>query len=134
MRNISDISEMKLITHILCCIMFCRKSCRLWEMWKQTVEQNRPQMTIWRMSSACWILKIILNSVRQHNNFITQGNYKATCFNYRLVILRPILSIVSQDAMHTLGSYRVYIYGIHQIKSVVSKGVMCKLCLQAWDT
>jgi len=36
--------------------------------------------------------------VRQHNHFITQGNYKATCFDYRLVILRPILSIVSQDA------------------------------------
>jgi len=24
------------------------------------------------------------------NHFITQGNYKATCFDYRLVILRPI--------------------------------------------
>ena len=45
---------------------------------------------------------IILNSVRQHSHFITQGNYKATCFDYRLVILRHILSIVSQDAMHTL--------------------------------
>jgi len=57
----------------------------------------------------------ILNSVCQHNHFITQGNYKATCFNYRLVISRPILSIVTQDAMHTLGSHRVYIHGIHQI-------------------
>jgi len=54
-------------------------------------------------------INIILNSVRQHNHFITQGNYKATCFDYRLVVLRPILSIVSQDAMHTLGSHRVYI-------------------------
>jgi len=33
---------------------------------------------------------IILNSVRQNNHFITQGNYKATCFDYRLVILRSI--------------------------------------------
>jgi len=77
---------------------------------------------------------VILNSVRQHNHFITQGNYKATCFDYRLVILRPILSVVSQDAMHTLGSHRVYIHGIHQIKSFVSKGVTCKLCLQEWAT
>jgi len=46
---------------------------------------------------------ITLNSLRQHNHFITQGNYKATCFNYRLVILRPIFLIESQDAMHTLG-------------------------------
>ena len=50
------------------------------------------------------VLNIILNSVRQHNHFITQGNYKAICFDYRLVILRPILSIVSQDATHSWGS------------------------------
>ena len=68
---------------------------------------------------------IILNSVHQHNHFITQGNYKATCFDYRLVILRPLLPIVSQDAMHTLGSHRVYSHGIHQIKSFVSMGVTC---------
>jgi len=66
-----------------------------------------------------YLSNIILNSVRQHNHFITQGNYKATCFDYRLVILRPVLSIVSQDAMHTLGSHRVYIHPIHQIKSFV---------------
>ena len=36
------------------------------------------------------IRNIILNSVRQHNHFITQGNYKATCFDNRLVIFRPI--------------------------------------------
>ena len=77
---------------------------------------------------------IILNSVRQHNRFITQGNYEATCFDYRLVIFRPILSIVSQDAMYTLGSHRVYIHGIHKIKSFVSMGATCKLCLQEWDT
>ena len=76
---------------------------------------------------------MILHSVRQHNHFITQGNYKATCFDYELVFLRLILSIVSQDAMHTLGSHRVYIHGIHQIKSFVSKGVTWKLCLQQWD-
>ena len=80
------------------------------------------------------LYNIILNSVRQHNHFITQGNYKATCFDYILVILRPILSTVSQDAMHTVGSHRVYIHGIHQIKSFVSKGVTCKLFSQEWDT
>jgi len=72
---------------------------------------------------------IILNSVRQYNHFITQGNYKATCFEYRLVILRPILSIVSQDSMHTLGTHCVYIHGIHQIKSFVSKGVLPFKCI-----
>jgi len=48
------------------------------------------------------ILSLVkLNSVRQHYHFITQGSYKAICFDYRLFILRPILSIVSQDATHT---------------------------------
>ena len=60
----------------------------------------------------CICLYIILNSIGQHNYFISQGNYMATCFDYRLVIFRPILSIDSQDAMHTLGSHRVYIHGI----------------------
>jgi len=74
------------------------------------------------------ILKLRYNvSVRQHNHFITEGNYTATCFDYRLVILRPILSIVSQDAMHTLGSHRVSFHRIHQIKSFVSKDVTFKL-------
>jgi len=26
-------------------------------MWKDTVEPERPQMTIWRMGIACWIRK-----------------------------------------------------------------------------
>ena len=26
-------------------------------MWKNNVESNRPQMTIWRMRTACWIHK-----------------------------------------------------------------------------
>jgi hypothetical protein len=85
------------------------------------------------LSSVTWpalqyfSLNIILNCVGQHNHFITQVNYKATCFDYRLVILRSILSIVSQDAMHTLGSHRVYIQGMLQIKSFVSKGVTYNL-------
>jgi hypothetical protein len=28
-------------------------------MWKNTVEWGRPQMTLWRMCFACWILKFI---------------------------------------------------------------------------
>ena len=52
--------------------------------------------------------------------------YKATCFDYNLVIFRSILTSVLPDAMHTLGSYRVYIRGIYLVKNVCLKGVMCK--------
>ena len=48
----------------------------------QALQENR--------SKSCYI---ILNSVHQHNQFITQGNNKATCFDYRLVIFRPIFVI-----------------------------------------
>jgi hypothetical protein len=45
--------------------------------------------------------------------------YKATCFDYNLVIFRPILTFVLPDAMHTLGSHRVYTHGIYLIKMFV---------------
>jgi len=32
-----------------------------------------------------------------------------------------------------LWDQRVYVNGIHKIRSSVSKGVTCKLCLQEWD-
>jgi len=40
----------KIKTHVLCSIIFFspRKSCRLWEMWKNIVQPGRPQITIWR--------------------------------------------------------------------------------------
>jgi len=46
---------------------------------------------------------IILKNVRQHNHFITQGNYIATCFDYRLVIFRHIfLNWVTRCYVHAL--------------------------------
>ena len=66
---------------------------------------------------------IILNSVRQHNYFITQGN------NIGL-----FLSFESQDAMHILGSHRVYIHEIHKIKSFISKSVTSKLHVTPFET
>jgi len=36
-----------------------------------------------------------------------------------LVIIRPILTFVLPDTVHTLGSHRVYIRGIHLVKTFV---------------
>ena len=71
---------------------------------------------------------IKLNSVRQHNYFITQG--KLNRLHVSTIDQSSsglFLSFESQDAMHTLGSHRVYSHGIRKIKSFVSKGVTCKL-------
>jgi len=47
----------KLKTHILYLIIFSRKRALNEITWKNIVERGRPQMTIWRMRIACWILK-----------------------------------------------------------------------------
>jgi len=56
----------------------------------------------WMEASRCaYKRNMILYSVRQHNHFITQGNYKATCFDYRLVILRLIfVNLVTRCYAH----------------------------------
>ena len=42
---------------ILCSVTsLCRKSYRLWDNVEMYVQPNRPQMTIWRVSIACWML------------------------------------------------------------------------------
>jgi len=48
----------KIKKHILYSLNFFfenRAVCEI--MWKNIVEQGRPQMTIWRMRIACWIPK-----------------------------------------------------------------------------
>jgi hypothetical protein len=56
MRNISEKVVEKIKTHILCSIIFFRKSCPLWDnvekygrpriTWKKMVDPDRPHMTI----------------------------------------------------------------------------------------
>ena len=48
----------KIKTHILCSVIFSSENRAVYEkMWKNAVEQGRPQMTIWRMRFAFWIPK-----------------------------------------------------------------------------
>jgi len=77
---------------------------------------------------------MILSSVRHHSHFIAGGDYKATCFDYKLDIISVFLSTQSQAAMHNLGSHPACFRGIRKIKSFVSKIVTWKLCLRQWDT
>jgi len=54
MKNISDKTVEKIATHISCSIFFFYRA--VYEiMWKNIVEQNSPQMTLWRMRIACCI-------------------------------------------------------------------------------
>ena len=57
MGNVSDTFEEKIKK--IHCVQYCffPESRAFYEMWKNTVERGRPQMTIWRMRIACWIPK-----------------------------------------------------------------------------
>ena len=57
MRNVSDGSCRENPKHILCSITVFENLAFYEMMWKNTVQPDRPQVTIWRMRSACWIPK-----------------------------------------------------------------------------
>jgi hypothetical protein len=48
----------KITTHFVFSNFFFTKSCRYELMWENTVQSERPQMTIWRMRIACWNPKV----------------------------------------------------------------------------
>jgi len=48
----------KIETHILCSLIIFPENRVVYEiMWKSVVEQDRTQMTVWRMRVACWVTK-----------------------------------------------------------------------------
>jgi hypothetical protein len=56
MDNVSDkISRESQNMHFVFNNFFSENDALYEIMWKNTVEQDRPQMTIWRMCFACWI-------------------------------------------------------------------------------
>jgi aminopeptidase C len=56
MFQTSVVVEIK--THVVCSITFFLENHVVYEiMWKNIVERDRPQMTIWRMHIACWMFK-----------------------------------------------------------------------------
>ena len=62
MKNSSDKSLQKIITHVLCSIIFFffgggggRNRAVYETMWKNVVQPDKPKMTIWRKRIACCI-------------------------------------------------------------------------------
>jgi len=59
MKNVGNKRVEKIKTHILCSKTFLEYRAIYEIMWKNTVESDRPQMIILRMSMACLIPKAI---------------------------------------------------------------------------
>ena len=75
LRNVSHTVVVKIKTHILYSIKSplppeSRAVCGL--MWKNIVERDRTQMTIWRMRTACWITKAT-NTLSEYVILIFRG-------------------------------------------------------------
>jgi hypothetical protein len=62
--NVSNKAVEKIKTHILWSVTL--KSCAVYEkIWKNNLEPDRPQMTIWCMRISCWINKATVGPVVQ---------------------------------------------------------------------
>jgi len=55
-------------------------------MWENNVERGRPQMAIWRMRIACWILKATNTHTHTHRLCNTQRFSTATMFARRATV------------------------------------------------
>jgi hypothetical protein len=79
MRNVSDKKKIK--THILGSTTFLENRAVYEIMWKNIVQPDRPQMTIWRMRIACRITKA------------TDTIFNTYCFSTATVVTRTHLNL-----------------------------------------
>jgi hypothetical protein len=66
MFQTNDADEIK--TYFLCSIFFFFENHAVYDiLWKNIIEADRPQVTIWRMRIACWIP----NATDTHSEYVT---------------------------------------------------------------
>jgi len=77
-------SEEKIKTHILCPIIIFLNRAVFEIMWKNSVQPDRPQTTIWRMHIACWIPE----ATNTHSEHVTH------CFCTTTITVRKRLKVM----------------------------------------
>ena len=94
-RNASEKSVEKIRTHILRSVtFFFRKSCCLLDNSENTVQSDRPQMTIRRMRFACWISKVTHTEV-----------YSIYCYSTAKMVTQTRLVVTSN--VHSLSYHTI---------------------------
>jgi hypothetical protein len=91
MKNVSDkcCRENK---NILCSVTFFPENLAVYEIvWKNIVERDRPQMTIWRMCIACWITKATERERDTHTH--TDRVCYTRCFSTAAMVARMRLIV-----------------------------------------
>ena len=73
------------VKHILCSKLFFPENLAVYEiMSNNTVQPDRPHMTIWRMCFACWVSKTIKHTLRVSNTY---------CFSTATMVTRTRLHV-----------------------------------------
>jgi hypothetical protein len=86
-------------TYILCLMTFF-DNCAVYEiMWNNIVERGRPQMTIWRMRIACWVVKATYTHTHTHTHtFIICNSH---CFSTATIVARtPVKITLYAHSLH----------------------------------
>jgi hypothetical protein len=86
----------KIKTHNLCSIIFFSENRTVYEMWKNTTEPGRPQMTTWCMRIACWITR----ATNTHSQYVVlhfRGNSGCTnvthCYGISTLLVLSVNSL-----------------------------------------
>ena len=124
MYNVSDRFVEKIKTHVFMYSNFFFENRAVYEiMWKNMVEPDRPQVTVWRMLFARWILNI-LNILRicniycffHWNNDCTNAPWCYVPGTLRVLLLRLLLHKPFRN--------------LHLYPPVLHFEVLCKRCLK----
>ena len=94
MRNFLDniCRESKKIQDVFSTFFFFENRTFYEIMWKNIVERGRPQMAIWRMRIACWILK----ATRTHSEYVIRIAFPLQNYLHELAsVIRHTCIIVS---------------------------------------
>ena len=79
--------------HTLCSETFSLENRVVYDMWKNTVQQDRPQIIVWRMHIACWIPR--------DTNTHTQ-NMQKYCFSTATMVTRTRFNVTFRRTLPEL--------------------------------
>ena len=111
-----------------------RKYVNLYSTTRTKLRPGRRMSGVWFQADAR-AFNITLNSVRQHNYFITRGNYISYMFRLQIRHLQAYFCHLSHKMLCTLWDPIVFTSMEYIKLNHLSQRVWtCKLCLQQWDT
>jgi hypothetical protein len=127
MINVVDKIVEKIKTYILCSINFILKNHAIYElMWKNIVELDTPQMTIWHMRFTCWILK----ATNTHSECVVLVFFFYLLLHERTPVLRYVYTTCLGPLLY-FDSKNFHNISVIKIQNLCSLGDLDVQCLQS---